>query len=163
MASQPIYQFYAELKDYKPLIWRRFQVAGNITLAQLGYVTMTLFEMKGSHLFHLEYSVNENMPDDDPAYQSEPDKILRYDIAGGDSFPETMISNTYAATEMTLRRFTSRGDATFHFFYDYGDGWEVKITLEDCYYTKDIFDAQRESGLSGAGPEGGRGHCQRRD
>lgn len=85
MASQPIYQFYAELKDYKPLIWRRFQVAGNITLAQLGYVTMTLFEMKGSHLFHLEYSVNENMPDDDPAYQSEPDKILRYDIAGGDS------------------------------------------------------------------------------
>lgn len=66
VASQPIYQFYAELKDYKPLIWRRFQVAGNITLAQLGYVTMTLFEMKGSHLFHLEYSVNENMPDDDP-------------------------------------------------------------------------------------------------
>ena len=50
VASQPIYQFYAELKDYKPLIWRRFQVAGNITLAQLGYVTMTLFEMKGSHL-----------------------------------------------------------------------------------------------------------------
>ena len=101
VASQPIYQFYAELKDYKPLIWRRFQVAGNITLAQLGYVTMTLFEMKGSHLFHLEYSVNENMPDDDPAYQSEPDKILRYDIAGGDSFPETMISNTYAATEIS--------------------------------------------------------------
>jgi len=56
VASQPIYQFYAELKDYKPLIWRRFQVAGNITLAQLGYVTMTLFEMKGSHLFHLEYA-----------------------------------------------------------------------------------------------------------
>lgn len=28
VASQPIYQFYAELKDYKPLIWRRFQVAG---------------------------------------------------------------------------------------------------------------------------------------
>ena len=26
--------------------------------------------------------------------------------------------------------------------YDYGDGWEVKITLEDCYYTKNIFDAQ---------------------
>lgn len=61
VASQPIYQFYAELKDYKPLIWRRFQVAGSITLAQLGYVTMTLFEMKGSHLFHLEYSVNENI------------------------------------------------------------------------------------------------------
>ena len=26
---------------------------------------MTLFEMKANHLFHIEYSVNENMPDDD--------------------------------------------------------------------------------------------------
>ena len=33
--------------------------------------------------------------------------------------------------------------------YDYGDGWDVRITLEDCYYTKDRFDAQRESGLVG--------------
>ena len=33
--------------------------------------------------------------------------------------------------------------------YDYGDGWDVRITLEDCFYTKDRFDAQRESGLSG--------------
>jgi len=33
--------------------------------------------------------------------------------------------------------------------YDYGDGWSVKITLEDCYYTKDGFDVQRESGLPG--------------
>lgn len=44
-----------------------------------------------------------------------------------------MISNTYAATEMTLRRFTSRGDATFHFFYDYGDGWEVVLRLEEVF------------------------------
>lgn len=151
MASQPIYQFYAELKDYKPLIWRRFQVAGNITLAQLGYVTMTLFEMKGSHLFHLEYSVNENMPDDDPAYQSEPDKILRYDIAGGDSFPETMISNTYAATEMTLRRFTSRGDATFHFFYDYGDGWEVVLRLEEVFEDSELPGKELPRVLEGQG------------
>ena len=33
--------------------------------------------------------------------------------------------------------------------YDYGDGWDVRITLEDCYYTKDEFDAKRESGLEG--------------
>lgn len=33
--------------------------------------------------------------------------------------------------------------------YDYGDGWDVRITLEDCFYTKDRFDAQRESELSG--------------
>lgn len=115
------------------------------------YVTMTLFEMKGSHLFHLEYSVNENMPDDDPAYQSEPDKILRYDIAGGDSFPETMISNTYAATEMTLRRFTSRGDATFHFFYDYGDGWEVVLRLEEVFEDSELPGKELPRVLEGQG------------
>ncbi|WP_455617792.1 hypothetical protein [Eisenbergiella sp.] len=31
MASQPIYQFYVELQDYTPQIWRRFQVLGNVT------------------------------------------------------------------------------------------------------------------------------------
>ena len=36
MASQPIYQFYAELNNYQPKIWRRFQVPGNITMARLG-------------------------------------------------------------------------------------------------------------------------------
>lgn len=36
MASQPIYQFYAELKDYEPKIWRRFQVPENITMALAG-------------------------------------------------------------------------------------------------------------------------------
>ena len=51
MASQPIYQFYAELKDYEPKIWRRFQVPENITMARLGYILMTMYEMKANHLF----------------------------------------------------------------------------------------------------------------
>ena len=33
--------------------------------------------------------------------------------------------------------------------YDFGDGWDVKITLEDCYYTKNGFDAPKESSLEG--------------
>lgn len=33
--------------------------------------------------------------------------------------------------------------------YDFGDGWDVKITLEDCYYTKNGFDASKESSLEG--------------
>lgn len=33
--------------------------------------------------------------------------------------------------------------------YDYGDGWDVKITLENCYNTMDRDDAQKESGLEG--------------
>ena len=60
MASQPIYQFYAELKDYEPKMWRRFQVPGNITMARLGYILMTMYEMRANHLFCLTVPVCEN-------------------------------------------------------------------------------------------------------
>lgn len=43
MASHPIYQFYAELDDFKPKVWRRFQVLDDITVARLGYIVQVLF------------------------------------------------------------------------------------------------------------------------
>ena len=54
MASKPIYQIYAELQEYEPKIWRRFQVMNDITVARLAYILMTLFEMQGSHLYLFE-------------------------------------------------------------------------------------------------------------
>ncbi len=33
--------------------------------------------------------------------------------------------------------------------YDYGDGWEVKIRLKECYYTIDEMEAARDSKLHG--------------
>lgn len=50
MASQPIYQFYTELKGYEPKVWRRFQVLNNIAVSQLGYILMTMYEMEARHL-----------------------------------------------------------------------------------------------------------------
>ena len=60
MASKEIYQLYAELKDYSPKIWRRFEVVSNITIARLGYILMTLFEMQASHLFSFDVPFSEN-------------------------------------------------------------------------------------------------------
>ena len=60
MASQPIYQFYVELKGYESKIWRRFQVMNNVTMARLGYIIMTLFEMQASHLYEFEVNELEN-------------------------------------------------------------------------------------------------------
>ena len=59
--------------------------------------------------------------------------------------------NTYAATEMTLRRFTSRGDATFHFFYDYGDGWEVVLRLEEVFEDSELPGKELPRVLEGQG------------
>jgi len=60
MASHPIYQFYAELDDYKPKIWQRFQVTDDITVARLGYVLQVLFEMTASHLMAIEVPEGDN-------------------------------------------------------------------------------------------------------
>ncbi len=60
MASQPICQFYAELTDYEPKMWWRFQVMNSITMAKLGYIIMTMFEMQASHLFCFDVPVAEN-------------------------------------------------------------------------------------------------------
>ncbi len=60
MASHPIYQFYAELDDYRPKIWRRFQVTDDITVARLGYILQVLFEMTASHLMAIEVPQSAN-------------------------------------------------------------------------------------------------------
>ena len=59
-AGNEIYQLYAELKDYTPKIWRRFEVVSDVSIARLGYILMTLFEMHASHLFSFDVPFNEN-------------------------------------------------------------------------------------------------------
>ena len=54
MASHPIYQIYSRLEDTELKIWRRFEVMDNITVARLGYILMTMYEMEASHLFSFE-------------------------------------------------------------------------------------------------------------
>lgn len=59
MAQHYVYRFYAELKDYKPKIWRRFEINGEKTMAELGYALMLMFEMQASHLFCFNENVRE--------------------------------------------------------------------------------------------------------
>lgn len=37
------YQFYAELKNYKPKMWRRLLINENMTIAQLSYAVLIIF------------------------------------------------------------------------------------------------------------------------
>lgn len=40
-----IYQFSVELKDYKPRMWRRILVEDTDTVAQLGYIVLSIFRV----------------------------------------------------------------------------------------------------------------------
>lgn len=139
MASQPIYQFYAQLKDYEPKIWRRFQVAGNVTLARLGYIVMTMYEMKASHLFCIDYSLKNEWEQEIPCdkkekvipFPTQTNRIERFEVPSEDPLLEFEDVRTHDATQMTLRRFTSEPGTILTMQYDYGDGWEVELRLED--------------------------------
>lgn len=158
MASQPIYQFYAELSDYKPKIWRRFQVMQNITLARLGYIVMTLFEMQGSHLFCLEVPHREN--------------YIRYRDKIGDSATDRSIAflqekvryelpNEWAEEYNDTQPFDACSSKLYHALecegdqvtmqYDYGNGWEIELTVERIFRDHELPGKALPQVLDGAG------------
>jgi hypothetical protein len=141
MASQPIYEFYAELADFEPMIWRRFQVPGNITLARLGYIVMTLFEMKASHLFSVEWL-------------SECDgetKTHRYEVISDDTDYEFDTEKPQDATAIKLCRITGKPGARFNINYDFGDNWWVVMKLEKVFENKELPGEELPRALDGAG------------
>jgi len=154
MASHPIYEFYAELAGYHPKIWRRFQVFDNITMARLGYILMTLFEMKASHLFRIEVPAEAN-------FRAHISKILGDDgyacscaewgldeLFGRNMIFEVITENTlefsnedekvYDATKYRLKNVIFHTGSKLLFVYDFGDNWIVEVTLERIFNDPDL-------------------------
>jgi hypothetical protein len=161
MASQPIYQFYAELDDYTPKIWRRFQVMNNITMARLGYIVMTMFEMQASHLFCFEVPLGENYNQhlkqrsvDDDIADLIPDrlrnKITHFEVQNEMTTEFQDEESLNAATEKLPRVIAWAGDK-LSLQYDYGDGWEVKLVLEQIIEDKELPGKELPRVLAGEG------------
>lgn len=141
MAGKPIYQFYAELDEYEPVIWRRFQVAGKITMARLAYIVMTLFEMRASHLFAVEVPWAENFRKNlRKENRSEANfetlfasiqPIWRYEVAEQDEF-EILDEDAkiFDATQSILSKIIENVGDTLNLNYDFGDNWYVSLVLE---------------------------------
>ena len=144
MAQHYVYRFYAELKDYEPKIWRRFEINGEKTMAELGYALMIMFEMQGSHLFCIVDNMREEII---ARTRGLYDKI---DSQGGkvSDLWNTLRNNRYElideemdyfgddqpveADGITLNRAMGRIGTEATMMYDYGDGWEVALRLEEC-------------------------------
>jgi hypothetical protein len=141
MATQPIYEFYAELFDYEPLIWRRFQVPGNISMARLGYIVMTLFEMRASHLFAVEWLYD---------YGGE-QKTRRFEVPSVASDYAVDVEKPMDATATKLSRITDKPGARFNVNYDFGDNWWVVLELEKVFTDQDLPGAELPRALGGAG------------
>ncbi|NLX85063.1 MAG: plasmid pRiA4b ORF-3 family protein [Synergistaceae bacterium] len=146
MPQHYVYSFYAELRDYRPKIWRRFEINGEKTIAELGYAIMLMFEMQASHLFCFRENSKENFlaylravyPDEEK-FNSYVEKIsmdeflknFRYELPSEDMFvpdDERLIE----ADKIKLSNVTNSPGWKTSFEYDFGDGWEIDLTIEKC-------------------------------
>jgi len=156
MASYPIYQFYAELKDYEPKIWRRFQVPGNITMAQLGYILMTMFEMKASHLFCMIVPIYKNALLRDKSIVEEDflKKFLWFELEDENGFEteyETEYETRPAATSKMRSVLYGCPGEKLSLEYDFGDSWEVEVTLESITQDRELPGRELPRVLAGEG------------
>lgn len=147
MAQHYVYRFYAALKEYKPTIWRRFEINGEKTMAELAYAVMLMFEMQASHLFCFKENTKEvfladaglrNLYSEDEIEavlekhsDSEFFKNIRYELPSEGMYladDERLIN----ADEIKLNRIAGKPGWKITLNYDYGDGWEVDLKLEHC-------------------------------
>lgn len=149
MAQHYIYRFYAELKDYEPKIWRRFEINGERTMAELGYALMLMFEMQASHLFCIVDNAKESFrstmreiyegigKEETPEIVSnyESMKNNRYELADEEAVEIIEMlghERLVEADRVTINREVGGRNWKATMDYDYGDGWEVELVLEEC-------------------------------
>ena len=163
MATKQIYQLYAELKDYQPKIWRRFEVVSNITIARLGYILMTMFEMQAHHLFcfDLPFYENYHIRMADQYSPKEIDKLTRTFFTENPGYRNLRLElkNEYIesspdsgdAAETVLKNMLNLTGEQINFTYDYGDNWEVVAKLEKVYSNSTTPASDFPRVLEGAG------------
>ena len=106
-AAAPIYQLRIELLDVEPAIWREILVPASIKLPQLHVTLLWTMGWAGGHLHefiidHDHFGIPDQDYDTPPLIRSE-DRI------------------TLGAALGTRKTFT--------YLYDYGDGWEHRVTI----------------------------------
>ncbi len=164
MASKPIYQIYAELEEYKPKIWRRFQVMNDITVARLAYILMTLFEMKASHLYMFEVDELNNFIINNLEFYNQhieyfkDDDLLKIGQYGcifedDDIIPreDKKYRELVDAKNVKLKHILDAENEKMQFQYDFGDNWRFNIVLEKIFNDENISGRDLPKVIEGEG------------
>jgi hypothetical protein len=105
-----VYQMKVYLKYIKPLIWRRFLVPGDATLTELHLILQTVIGWENYHLHMFEI--------EDQRYADEVDD-------------EFGIPGVLLESDFRIDQLVSKPGAVIEYEYDFGDGWEHVIEVED--------------------------------
>lgn len=107
-ALRKIYQLKVSLKDAKPPIWRRFLIESSVALPRLHVALQIIMGWTDTHLHQF--------------------------VAGNRCFgvpdPEWDLSEMRDEKKGRLNQLLKKEKNSISYEYDFGDGWEHKITLE---------------------------------
>jgi hypothetical protein len=106
-----VYRIKVGLLEINPLIWRRFLIPANVTLHRLHLVLQDIMGWQNYHLYRFQIGKKEySTPDPD------------------NEFYELDFKNSYRAK---LGNIIKEKDSIFLYIYDFGDGWEHQMIVED--------------------------------
>jgi len=105
-----VYQFKVSLVGIRPLIWRRIQVPGTASLADLHTIIQICMGWKDSHQHHFDI--------DDELYVQPSEEDHR------------PVNIRHDERSITLESLGARLHPSFLYVYDMGDYWEHQIELE---------------------------------
>lgn len=108
--SERFYLLKIQLLDIEPSIWRRFVVPASITLDRLHDVIQVVMGWTDSHLH--EFTIGNKRYTEYPESKDDGQACGRYRL--GDLIKQK--------------------GRTFRYWYDFGDGWEHELVLEESRY-----------------------------
>ena len=135
-----IFQFHALLEGSSPRVWRRFLISDTATVADLMDAIMTMFQMYGYHLFHLEdYGPGSTKR------KFETQRQLEEGVSYLGFGYKSVVAEDYSLKKLILRK-----EQQFRFFYDYGDDWVIRLKLEEKL-DDDSYEGQLPVAIKGKG------------
>ena len=108
-SSASLYQLRIELEDVTPPIWRRFWIEGNASLIKLHHTIQAAMGWTDAHLH--EFQIGE----------------ILYATPHPEDWPERVIIDE---RRVKLHK-ALNGISRFGYLYDFGDGWQHTITVEE--------------------------------
>lgn len=108
--SERFYLLKIQLLDIEPVIWRRFVVPASITLDRLHDVIQIVMGWTDSHLH--EFTIGNKR------YTEYPE-----------SKEDGLVCGKYRLGDLIKQK-----GRTFRYLYDFGDGWEHELVLEESRY-----------------------------
>src|SRR5688500_13855799 len=102
-----IYQFYIELEESNPLVWRRIVVPASYTFYQLHKAIQGAFGWENCHLFQF----CENGIEDATCFGELYDDI-----------DEDVI--TFDARKIKMKSVLNKEEQLYYYIYDFGDEWK---------------------------------------